>query len=43
MVIGDIEIGVHSARLPLQWEDATLPGLFPILEATLDVAPVHAA
>lgn len=42
MVIGDIEIGVHSARLPLQWEDAAHPGLFPILDATLDVAPVHA-
>lgn len=42
MVIGDIQIGVHSARLPIQWEDAAHPGLFPILEATLEIAPVRA-
>ena len=42
MIVGDIEIGIHSARLPLRWEDATHPELFPILDATLEVAPVHA-
>ena len=42
MILGDIEIGIHSARLPLRWEDATRPGLFPILDATLEVAPVRA-
>lgn len=42
MVIGDIEVGIHSARLPIRWEDATRPALFPILDATLEVAPVRA-
>jgi hypothetical protein len=41
MVLGDIQIGIHSARLPIHWEDASHPGLFPILEATLEVAPVR--
>ncbi|HET7720008.1 MAG TPA: heavy-metal-associated domain-containing protein [Acidimicrobiales bacterium] len=42
MTIGEIEIGMHSARLPLRWEDATHPQLFPILDAVLEIAPVHA-
>ncbi len=42
MVIGDIAVGIHSARIPVQWEDAGRPGLFPILDATLEVAPVRA-
>lgn len=42
MILGDLEVGVHSARLPIQWEDAGRPGLFPILDATLEVAPVRA-
>lgn len=42
VVLGDVEIGVHSARLPIRWEDATHPQLFPILDATLEVAPVRA-
>jgi len=42
MVLGDIRVGIHSARLPLRWEDATRPGLFPLLDATLEVAPVRA-
>ena len=42
MTIGELEVGVHSARLPVRWEDATHPGLFPLLEATLEVAPVKA-
>jgi hypothetical protein len=42
MVIGEIGIGVHSVRLPIQWEDARHPGLFPLLEATLEFVPVAA-
>jgi hypothetical protein len=42
MVLGDIDVGIHSARLPLRWEDATRPALFPILDATVEVAPVNA-
>jgi hypothetical protein len=42
MVLGEAQVGVHSARLPIRWEDATRPGLFPILDATLEVAPVRA-
>lgn len=42
MAIGEIEIGMHSARLPLRWEDATRPQLFPMLDAVLEIAPVHA-
>jgi len=41
MILGDIEIGIHSARLPLRWEDAAHPGLFPVLDATLELAPVR--
>ena len=42
MTLGELAVGVHSARLPLRWEDAARPGLFPILDATLEVAPVRA-
>lgn len=42
MVIGDIQIGIRSARLPVRWEDATRPGLFPLVDATLEAAPVRA-
>jgi hypothetical protein len=42
MISGDVQVGIHSARLPIRWEDATHPGLFPILEATLEIAPVRA-
>lgn len=42
MVFGDIQIGIHSARLSLRWEDAAHPGLFPVLDATLELAPVRA-
>ena len=42
MVVGDVQIGIHSARLPLRWEDAARPGLFPVVDATLEVAPVRA-
>lgn len=42
MVLGDVEIGVRSASLPIRWEDATHPELFPILDAVLEVEPVPA-
>ncbi|HKY75390.1 MAG TPA: heavy metal-associated domain-containing protein [Acidimicrobiia bacterium] len=42
MVLGDVEVGIHNARLPIRWEDATRPALFPILDAILEVAPVNA-
>jgi len=42
MVLGDVEVGIHSARLPIRWEDANRPAFFPILDATLEVAPVNA-
>jgi hypothetical protein len=42
MILGDVEVGIHSARLPIRWEDATRPALFPILDATIEVAPVRA-
>ena len=43
MVMGDLEVGIHNARLPLRWEDAAHPDLFPILDATFELAPVSAA
>jgi hypothetical protein len=42
MVLGDLEVGVQSARLPLRWEDAAHPDLFPILDATFELSPVSA-
>jgi hypothetical protein len=42
LTLGDVEIGIHSARLPISWEDATRPALFPILDATIEVSPVNA-
>jgi hypothetical protein len=42
MVMGDIAVGIHNARIPVRWEDAGRPGFFPILDATLEVAPVKA-
>jgi hypothetical protein len=40
MVVGDLQSGPHSARVPLHWEDSRHPALFPLLEATLEFAPV---
>jgi hypothetical protein len=40
MPMGDLQIGLHSARLPIHWEDPQHPGLFPLLDATLEFAPV---
>lgn len=42
MVLGDLQVGVHSARLPIHWEDGRHPGLFPLLDATLEFVPVAA-
>jgi hypothetical protein len=42
MVMGDLQVGIHNARLPLRWEDAAHPELFPILDATFELAPVSA-
>ena len=36
---GDLEVGGHVVRIPLEWSDARRPGLFPVLEATLEVTP----
>ena len=40
MVVGDLQSGPHSARAPIHWEDSRHPALFPLLEATLEFAPV---
>jgi len=42
ITVGPFEAGIRSARLPVRWEDATRPGLFPLLDATLEVTPVQA-
>lgn len=42
MVMGDLAVGIHNARLPVRWEDAAHPDLFPILDATFELAPVSA-
>ena len=36
---GDLEVGGHVVRIPLGWSDARRPGLFPVVEATLEVTP----
>ena len=36
---GDLEVGSHIVRVPLGWSDARRPGLFPVVEATLEVTP----
>jgi hypothetical protein len=36
---GDLEVGSHIVRIPLEWSDSRRPGFFPVLEATLEVAP----
>ena len=40
VLLGDIEIAPRCIRIPLHWEDARRPGLFPVLAATLEIAPV---
>lgn len=40
MVAGDVQIGLHTVRIPIHWEDLRHPALFPLLDATLEFAPV---
>lgn len=40
MVVGDVQISPHTARIPMHWEDLRHPTLFPLLDATLEFAPV---
>ena len=40
VVIGDLQLSARSVRAPLHWEDARRPGLFPVLDATLEIIPV---
>ena len=40
VVLGDMEVAAHAVRIPLHWEDARRPGLFPVLTATLEIVPV---
>ncbi len=42
IVRGDLILDEDAARLPLRWEDAERPNLFPVLEATLELVPVPA-
>lgn len=37
---GDMEVTHRRVRIPLHWEDARRPGLFPVLAATLEIVPV---
>jgi hypothetical protein len=39
MVVGELQVSPHTARIPIHWEDRHHPALFPILEATLEFAP----
>jgi hypothetical protein len=40
MIVGGVQIGSHSARIPIHWEDLRHPALFPLLDATLEFSPV---
>jgi hypothetical protein len=40
VVLGDLQLSTRSLRAPLHWEDARRPGLFPVLDATLELIPV---
>jgi hypothetical protein len=42
IVRGDLVLDEDAARLPLRWEDAERPNLFPVLEVTLELVPVPA-
>jgi hypothetical protein len=42
MVVGDLQIGHKTAWLTIHWEDLRHPGLFPLLDATLEFMPVGA-
>ena len=38
---GDMEVWPRGARLPLRWEAAGQPGMFPVLDAVLEFSPVR--
>lgn len=40
IVVGDLQVGPHTARIPIHWEDRRHPALFPLLDATLEFGPV---
>ena len=40
MVVGELQIGHRTAWLTIHWEDRRHPGLFPLLDATLEFMPV---
>ena len=40
MVVGELQIGHRTAWLTIHWEDRRHPGLFPLLDATLEFRPV---
>ena len=42
VVLGDLEMSTRGIRVTLHWEDARRPGLFPVLDATLEIIPVAA-
>src|SRR5207244_2431790 len=39
VVLGDLQTSARTVRVPLHWEDARRPGLFPVLDATLELIP----
>ena len=40
LAIGELQIGHRTAWQTIHWEDRRHPGLFPLLEATLEFIPV---
>ena len=42
LVVGDLQIGHRTAWLTIHWEDLRHPGVFPVLDATLEFMPVAA-
>jgi hypothetical protein len=40
VILGRLILDTDAARLPLRWEDARRPGLFPVLEASLELVPL---
>jgi hypothetical protein len=42
MVVGELQIGHRTAWLAIHWEDRRHPGLFPLLDASLEFMPVAA-
>jgi hypothetical protein len=40
VALGDLEMSTRWVRVPLRWEDARRPDLFPVVEASLEIVPV---